>query len=74
MLDLKYLRENPDIVKGDLRKRGDMEKCAWVDDLLGKDRRSRALKVQADEPEKAPEQHRPRDQRGEEGGRGCEAL
>jgi seryl-tRNA synthetase len=49
VLDLKYLRENPDIVKGDLRKRGDMEKCAWVDDLLGKDRRSRALKVQADE-------------------------
>lgn len=49
MLDLKFLRENPDVVKEDLRKRGDVEKYAWVDDLLGKDRRSRALKVQADE-------------------------
>lgn len=49
MLDLKFLRENPDVVKEDLRKRGDVEKYGWVDDLLGKDRRSRALKVQADE-------------------------
>ena len=49
MLDLKCIRENPDAVREDLRKRGDVEKYAWVDDLLGKDRRSRALKVQADE-------------------------
>lgn len=49
MLDLKVLRENPDVVKEDLRKRGDVEKYGWVDDLLVKDRRSRALKVQADE-------------------------
>ena len=49
MLDLKCIRENPDVVREDLRKRGDVEKYAWVDDLLGKDRRSRALKVQADE-------------------------
>ena len=49
MLDLKWIRENPDAVREDLRKRGDTEKLAWVDDLLEQDRRSRALKVQADE-------------------------
>lgn len=49
MLDLKFIRENPDVVRQDLQKRGDACKEAWVDDLLEKDRRSRALKVQADE-------------------------
>lgn len=49
MLDLKFIRENPDVVRQDLQKRGDASKEAWVDDLLEKDRRSRALKVQADE-------------------------
>ncbi|MCU0631997.1 MAG: serine--tRNA ligase [Methanolinea sp.] len=49
MLDLKFIREHPDAVRDDLRKRGDSEKYAWVDDLLEKDRRSRALKVQTDE-------------------------
>lgn len=49
MLDLKCIRENPDVVREDLKKRGDGEKLAWVDDLLERDRRSRALKVQADD-------------------------
>ena len=49
MLDLKFIRENPDVVRQDLQRRGDTGKEAWVDDLLEKDRRSRALKVQADE-------------------------
>lgn len=49
MLDLKFIREHPEVVREDLRKRGDSEKYAWVDDLLEKDRRSRSLKVQADE-------------------------
>lgn len=49
MLDLKFIRQYPDAVREDLRKRGDEEKLAWVDDLLEKDTRSRALKVQADE-------------------------
>ncbi|MBI4452430.1 serine--tRNA ligase, partial [Candidatus Woesearchaeota archaeon] len=34
MLDIKFIRENPDIVKKDLQKRNDKEKLEWVDDLL----------------------------------------
>jgi len=49
MLDLKFIRENPDAVRQDLARRGDEEKRAWVDDLIENDRRSRVLKVQADE-------------------------
>jgi len=49
MLDLKFIRENPDAVRQDLARRRDEEKRAWVDDLIEKDRRSRALKLQADE-------------------------
>ena len=34
MLELKFIRNNPEIVRADLRKRGDAEKLAWIDDLL----------------------------------------
>lgn len=37
MLDIKFVRENPDVVKKDLKKRKDQEKIKWVDDLLKKD-------------------------------------
>jgi len=29
MLDIKLIRENPEIVKNDLRKRGELEKIKW---------------------------------------------
>lgn len=34
MLDIKLIRENPDLVKGDLIKRGEIEKLKWVDEIL----------------------------------------
>jgi len=37
MLDIKFIRENADIVKADLKKRNDPEKLNWVDDLTAKD-------------------------------------
>ena len=37
MLDIRFIRENPDIVKKDLEKRNDKEKLVWIDDLLKKD-------------------------------------
>ena len=43
MLDIKFIRENPGIVKADLNKRGDDEKLGWVDDLLDKDGEYRKL-------------------------------
>jgi seryl-tRNA synthetase len=38
MFDIRLLRKNPDLVKNDLRKRGDMEKLAWIDAVLVSDR------------------------------------
>jgi seryl-tRNA synthetase len=48
MLDIRFIRAYPEIVKADLRKRNDPEKIEWVDDLLKKDTRSRELKVETD--------------------------
>jgi len=49
MLDIKFVRASPDVVKADLTKRNDLEKIAWVDELLAKDARSRELKVETDQ-------------------------
>ena len=43
MLDIKFVRASPEIIRADLTKRGDIEKIAWVDDLLAKDARNREL-------------------------------
>jgi seryl-tRNA synthetase len=48
MLDIRFVRASPEIVKADLLKRNDPEKTGWVDDLLKKDARSRELKVETD--------------------------
>lgn len=49
MLDIRFVRASPEIVKADLVKRNSPEKIAWVDEILAKDARSRELKVQTDE-------------------------
>jgi len=49
MLDIRFVRAHPEIIKADLQKRNDPEKAAWVDDLLIKDARSRELKVNTDQ-------------------------
>jgi|TARA_Y100000310_G_scaffold338453_1_gene428133 seryl-tRNA synthetase len=36
MLTIKFIRENPDIVKKDLKKRNNLEKVKWVDIVLKK--------------------------------------
>lgn len=46
MLDIKLVRENPDLVKNDLKKRFQKDKIRWVDDLLKKDERWRKLKFE----------------------------
>ena len=43
MLDIKFIRENPGIVRKDLKKRNDPVKLKWVDDLLEKDGQYRKL-------------------------------
>jgi seryl-tRNA synthetase len=39
MLDIKFIAENPDVVKKDLRKRKDPEKVKWIDDAARKYRK-----------------------------------
>src|SRR3989338_1245458 len=43
MIDLKFLREHPDIMKKNLEKRNDLQKLAWVDEILEKDAEHRKL-------------------------------
>jgi len=48
MLDIKIIRETPQLAKNDLMKRGDQEKVAWIDQILDHDRKKRELIVQID--------------------------
>jgi len=43
MLDIKFIRKNPDAVRADLVKRGDKEKQQWLEDLIAKDVEYRQL-------------------------------
>nr|MDO8134494.1 serine--tRNA ligase [Candidatus Njordarchaeum guaymaensis] len=49
MLDIKLIREHPEIVKNNLSKRGDVEKIAWVDQLAELDKKWRENKKQVEE-------------------------
>ena len=49
MLELSYIRENPQAVEADLKKRRDSEKLKWLSDLLERDKQWRALKREADD-------------------------
>jgi seryl-tRNA synthetase len=43
MLDIKFVRKNSEIVKDNLKKRGDLDKISWIDDLLSYDTMWRKL-------------------------------
>jgi seryl-tRNA synthetase len=47
MLDIKFVRENPDLVKASLQRRGDVNKLVWVDRLLEDDKNWRTLQTEA---------------------------
>ena len=44
MLDIKLVRENSGAIQADLKKRGDKEKLAWLDELADLDRKWRQAK------------------------------
>jgi len=48
MLNIHLIRENPEIVKADLKKRKDLDKLEYVDDLIKKDSEVRKLKQKVD--------------------------
>jgi len=47
MLEMRFIREHPEAVKADLRRRENPDKLSWVDDLLEKDQKWRSLQNQA---------------------------
>ncbi len=49
MLDMNFIRNNPDIVKENIKKKFQDDKLALVDELLDLDRQYRAIKTQDDE-------------------------
>ncbi len=49
MLDVKLLRENPNVVKENLKRREDLEKIKWVDEFLDLDKRYRATLKRLDD-------------------------
>ncbi|MGA8905372.1 MAG: serine--tRNA ligase [Candidatus Bathyarchaeia archaeon] len=48
MLDMRFVRDNPQVIKANLTRRGDDAKIPWVDELLENDRKWRSLRTQAD--------------------------
>ena len=49
MLDIKLIREHPEIVRNDLKKRGDLEKLKMFDDLIECDKHWRRLLTEVNE-------------------------
>ena len=47
MLDIKFIRESPGLIKESLERRGDTGKIAWVDDLLDNDKKWRSIQSEA---------------------------
>ncbi len=49
MLDIKFLRENPDIVKENIKKKFQDQKIGLVDEVIGLDAQARATQKEADD-------------------------
>ena len=49
MIDIKYLRENPDVVKENIKKKFQEHKLILVDEVLALDIKNREMKVKGDE-------------------------
>ena len=48
MFDIKFLRENPDVVKDNIKKKGKKDRLKLVDEIIAKDVTWRALKGEVD--------------------------
>ena len=49
MLDIKFVRENPDIVKENIKKKFQDDKLPLVDEAIALDKESRELQQEADD-------------------------
>ena len=48
MFDIKFLRENPDVVKENIKRKGKKDRLKIVDEVLSLDKEWRVLKAQVD--------------------------
>ena len=48
MIDIKIIRENPSLIRNDLKKRKDTDKLKLIEELLKKDKEWRDLKKEVD--------------------------
>ena len=48
MLDINLIRNNPNVVRADLKKRNDKNKLAWVDETIRLDKEWRGLRIKTD--------------------------
>ena len=49
MIDIKFLRENPDIVKENIKKKFQNHKLILVDEVIDLDKKNREVKLKGDE-------------------------
>ena len=49
MIDIKFLRENPELVKENIKKKFQDHKLALVDEVLELDNKNRQIKLNGDE-------------------------
>jgi seryl-tRNA synthetase len=47
MLDIRFVRENPEVVKASLQRRGELDKILWVDQILENDKNWRSTQTEA---------------------------
>jgi len=47
LLDMRFVRDNVDLVKENLKRRGEIEKIPWVDQLINDDKKWRSLQNEA---------------------------
>ena len=52
MIDIKFLRENPEVVKENIRKKFQEHKLPLVDEVIELDLRNRAIKQEVQELQK----------------------
>ena len=84
MLDIKFLRENPELVKENIKKKFQDEKLNLVDEVIGLDVEARKVQMEADELRSKKNQvskqigalmaKGEKGRRGEDKGRSCRLL
>src|SRR5208337_979246 len=47
MLDMRFVRENADLVRENLKRRGELDKVPWVDQLIDDDKKWRSVQSEA---------------------------